>query len=45
MQNGLGFCVSYKAQMHFKYVHFNKHLWDTYYEPGTSFGPWRQRLI
>ena len=42
----LNFCVLYKAQTHFAYVHFNKHLRDTYYEAGTPLStPVRQRLI
>ena len=41
----LNLCVAYKGQTHFAYVHFNKWLWDTYYEAGTPLSTWKQRLI
>lgn len=41
----LNLCVVYKAQTHFAYVHFNKQLWDAYYEAGTPLSTWKQRLI
>lgn len=44
-KESVSFCVAYKAQAYFTYVHSNQQSWDAYYKSDAPLTPWRKRLI